>query len=559
MAAALPAVAGVVTDTTARVVEGTKKLLNEGDPILTVSGWLLRAGTYLAVFGIGATLSAPYFRQAAANERHDMQDALGLARTDPPGKPTPPPAPYVIQIAAIVAAVNALDPADATLNLQLSQQAAAAAKAMLAAYPNAPQHTIDDMTLLSEYCNDLVFDFSQSPPLWSAALNTYVPGIESSVNGVELDFGLALTYDTNEVPAATSGSVNSPWGIVVTFVEQYAEGLAFGGVAGAIVNVSTNGGLLSGVEQGLSALGGAVESAVGDIGSGLQTLAAGIENFPRIIADSVGFVFNWTMGQLLGWIGPLCVYIGVGMAVVGAGMGFTYKNVWPRLERRMVLNVNARGARLWNRFDKWNKSRRKVQEVWTQKPTEGSIESANANPIWTPPVQELPEPAIVVPETDAPALQVKTGPEAPAPAPTPPEVGEDLGPGPAAPPAEPSTGSQQVETPPEEPAPAPTPPEPVATPPGEPTSTVTPPSLSETPVPPEGTTPAAEAYLGDHPSRAPTGAELVAAEENRRASMPPPMTHRQRKEERDRKKADRLIAMGQNWGEEPNIDQQGGA
>ena len=33
--------------------------------------------------------------------------------------------------------------------------------------------------------------------------------------------------------------------------------------------------------------------------------------------------------------------------------------------------------------------------------------------------------------------------------------------------------------------------------------------------------------------------------------MPPPMTHRQRKEERDRKKADRLIAMGQNWGEEP--------
>jgi len=72
----------------------------------------------------------------------------------------------------------------------------------------------------------------------------------------------------------------------------------------------------------------------------------------------------------------------------------------------------------------------------------------------------------------------------------------------------------------------------------------------EKPISGGATTEETESYLGDHPTRAPTPAELKTQEQNRIASMPGlGPSYRQRKEEAEHERAEKLLAMGKEWGE----------
>lgn len=191
-----------------------------------------------------------------------------------------------------------------------------------------------------------------------------------------------------------------------------------------------------------AALGGLAGAAVAATDLPKAVLVLGM-SVPRLLYDGVVAVLGGGLGSLLTAIGPPLVFFGILMML----LAWFLRNYARRLASRLELAANARTARWWNRFDKWWKTRRKVQEVWTQKSTEGLVHSANANPEFVPPVEKAQD--VVVPSPPVAQLAPLTEGQEKGPGISPPGPGNAPEPGP--PPAAPTIPT------PEAPGPQPSP------------------------------------------------------------------------------------------------------
>jgi len=275
-------------------------------------------------------------------------------------------------------------------------------------------------------------------------------------------------------------------------------------------------------------------AVAGDVAKGLQVIAASIVNFPRLLADGVGFVVNWSLGQLFGWLGPILAWVGFGMALAGGILLFVYQRVWPKAQSRLELYAEARSARFWNWLDDLLGTRAKTVQVWTEKSTEAGIAAAAATPVYVQSTTPLPSPPVLLPGPKGRARHLK--PEE-VEAETPPT--SDAGQAAVQPEAKGGSGSTSpATTPPPDLPPAPGKAETVTEPSQK--STESPPAATEGPMtpptpekpaePPAGvpTREETEAHLGSVPNRAPSPEELremaVQAEEERRKTRVPEKT-----------------------------------
>lgn len=240
----------------------------------------------------------------------------------------------------------------------------------------------------------------------------------------------------------------------------------FWGILGAIVADLSGAGAVIEQDAGtvvkdLVAFGSDVAGIVSDIPSAIALIGKVLLNLPRLGFDALGYAVWWAADMAFNAIWLPLVIVG---AIAIAYSVFAL-NIYPRMESRIKLGVNARAARFWNAFDKRFHSRRKVQEVLTEKSTQASIDSANANPVIVPPVVKAVEPPISTPpsiEAEAPAEPKQSEPET---------AGErDPVPVTQPPPEHPSEPGEKVETLPEVSEPVPAPENALATPSREPTS-----------------------------------------------------------------------------------------
>ena len=228
----------------------------------------------------------------------------------------------------------------------------------------------------------------------------------------------------------------------------------------------------------------------------------------------------------LGWLGtnlgPYLFGAGAFLLAVGIVVRFGAERLFPRIE----LAANARTAELWNRFDRGFGPGRRFNRLWTEKSTEGMIDSANAAPRheWRQDQEEnepsktdlarIPAPrrnlrgnlhrkAPSRPPGNLPSPPARSGPDSLTGGPAPPDsdapgdiaVGSATGEAPQGPPVPPEgPGAVPTDLPPPEDRPSP------------------------------GPTPTAdiEAELGGHQAIEPSAEELREMERNRRASHPDP-------------------------------------
>jgi hypothetical protein len=237
-------------------------------------------------------------------------------------------------------------------------------------------------------------------------------------------------------------------------------------------------------------------AAVGtEVGEGIAIVGKALINMPRLTFDAIGYASSWGLNQIATDLYPLLIVAGVAMLIASFVISFVGDNIWPKAKARLALNANARLASMWNRFDRWNQSRKKVKEVRFQAATEVQIEAANALSAAPEPVAE---PAIVPPPViDAAPVEPGAG------------AAKASADGPAEPQqSQPESGGGVATLASANPTPEP----------------IVPPE----PAPGVMTQPEAEAYLGSQPNRAPTKAELrqmaLEAEEERRKTRKPEPT-----------------------------------
>ncbi len=449
MSAALPALAPAAAGVGEYVHEQLEQL--EEDPAVYLGKQLRKWGAVFLISGV-----ASYFIQSAVQPMvqsylNDLDRTLDLPQSNPPTPPPPPvpPAYYVQDLATIVSVINGLSPVDPAANLTSLKTAEAAGQDLLSKTPQPPAQTGTDLVTLVAYIQEL--EQYMGAPVSRGPAGTEYPGtvnwpaafgmskdLQIAINAVEVDFGLAATYDVQATPASASGSANNIWDVYVSAAENFAAGLLLGGVVGALLNVSTQGQFVGGAVGALgSGLSGAT-NLIGNVENGLNILAHGIAYFPRVAWDSLGYAVTWGVSNVLGAIWMPLIIGGISMLAVSYGL----LRFWPRLRPRLELGANARLASFWNRFDKRHRTRHKVQEIWTQKSTEGMVASANANPLYVAPVQELPEPEIPVPVPPLPEPPKLLGP---------PESSEP--PKPLGPPEAPEKKPRKARGPPVEPTP----------------------------------------------------------------------------------------------------------
>ena len=351
-----------------------------------------------------------------------------------------------------------------------------------------------------------------------------------SLNSLASALNLSQPYDLK-----TPNTGGNAWGVLGT-ISQDLSGIGASIEQGAATVAQDIDGALSGFA-----------SAITQLGSSVAIVGKALINLPRLLGDSAGYAGSWGLEMVGEILYPFLLGIGVAMLAIGSVMRWARTQIWPRVAARLRLLADAKLASAFNRFDSRFGIPAKVDEVWALKGRDAAIEAASLAPKYEQPVEELPTPE-TTPELKMPAPGATSETPAPFPPTSPPAL---TGP-PPPPPGEPSDlpeGPEGPELPQAD----------LAAPEGQ-TSAENPPLLgqteapSEAPVPPEGTTEAAEAYLGDHPSRAPTLEELRAQEEARLATLPPepepaPPTYRQRQEEREAEAAQQLVGMGEGWGE----------
>lgn len=507
-------------------------------PILHLADRLVQFGAAFFFVGVAAYYMAPKLAQAATNERNDMEDVLGLPRTLPPGTPLPPPPPLTplqAAFAQLVTDVANPDNTNAALAATQLQKAVVDAQAFLhladaalsttASVPNqaetlapGPDNSCpagysleklvegkDRFMYRCVYQGKITFT---TETIWTP---TQVPpgSVDGNMADVINDLGAAIT--ALQLPATDWTTAKSLVSAVHVFLNQVADSYGWSEpFQGASIAANANaqvswwsglaivdqiafndlglGQVASAVYNGAKTLYNDASAVAGDVAKGLQVIGAAIVNAPRVIGDSVGFVWNWSWSQVLDLIGPIFLGMGLLLLMVGLVTKYVYTTIWPHLKMRLELETNARQAGLWNRVDKRLHTRSKVQAIWTLKSTEGQIASANRAPFYVEEPTVLPAPEVPPPpssiEAGRPAEAQRTQPEK-------------------------VEGGGPSQAPPPEPTPD-TPPPPVEPPSPEPA--------------PQTPTEAAEASLGEK-NRVPTKEELdkIASESEaaRLASLPP--------------------------------------
>ena len=514
-------------------VESAREEIHEffaNDPILRIANGLLKLGVTLAAIGVIATYAAPSLLKSATNERNDMEDALGFPHTVLPGQPAPPPPPapfYVTDIAGVLWNYLNLSVWDSAANI--SQLGAAQANLVdlwdNALAQRAPGATMSAILQVQDDFQAMMGTMTSDPPDWAALANfvagpssiivwgtkiTLKPQIWSDINALEACFGITQTFDTQPQSASSSGTY-SPWGFVVQDLTNFVALMSGNGTLALVTNYGAA--FAEDVYKDATTFFNDVESIAGDIAQGLGVIGNAIVNFPRILGDTAGMIFNWTLGQLFAWLGPILAWVGVAMAIAGGILLFVYQNIWPKAEARFKLAANARMARVWNWVDTKLKTRKKITAVNKAAATEVAIDTANERAAPT----VISEPIVASP----PALAAGAAADKPA------EGGGAVNPTPSTPePAPPTPGAV----------------EPTATaplPPPETQVVVEKGGVNvQAPVePPAGVMTEAEAtqYLGDRPNRAPTPEELREmadeAERERRKTRKPEKTDEPNREQ----------------------------
>jgi hypothetical protein len=325
---------------------------------------------------------------------------------------------------------------------------------------------------------------TQGPPDWASALS-----LLSNVEGTQADYkvtlnGLAADLNASQPFQVTNASSGNQWGVLGVVVTDLSA------VGAAIMQGADT------VVDDVTAFAKDVGQFAGDVGQALGFLGKVILNLPRLGFDSLGFAAWWAADMVFSaiWLPFLTT------GVVLLAYSVASLEIYPRLKPRLELKAGALWSRLVQRLDPLLGTAENVKTLRVEQEIEARAASVLPPAEPSPPL-EVPSAVDSPPHTDAgPAVSKNQGEGVEEAVPT---VGS-APPPPAAPTPTASTEAilGGVE---------PLPPE---------TSTITPPLSDPTP--------------------APTPEELDEMEENREASLPPPP--RQTKEERDRLRAEALLA-----------------
>ncbi|MGP8075030.1 MAG: hypothetical protein ACLP74_08485 [Thermoplasmata archaeon] len=221
---------------------------------------------------------------------------------------------------------------------------------------------------------------------WTDAINEV-----SQVSGA----GGAFTYKGTINNVAAGLNASQPWDLTLPAPPNQwgilgTIALDLGGVGAAFDKAGAT------IVTDVTSFASDVSQFAGDVGKAVGFLGKVVLNLPFLIFDSLGYAASWAGHTILGDIAIPLMILGGGMIAVS----YFLLRFWPRLRTRLELNANAGLAQLWNRFDKWNKSRRKIQQVWTQKSTEALIDSVNTAPTFVAAPLEVPAAPVETPPTN---------------------------------------------------------------------------------------------------------------------------------------------------------------
>ena len=551
--------ADLAADAAARAAAKLNELAD--DPVYTTGKSARKWGTVALGGGLVCLLLAAVSKKLDQSYLNDMTNVLGLppqipptqgtAAAPPPNPPPPPDPPQIVYLNNIIGNVNSLGTASAAANVGYLQIALSnlwalaglvygvgkgASKPTQTPAPGlGPQlviaivqtceliyqlegrSTTDPSWNWTNWTNADVYLLAPPGPLafltaitavaqgpfieegpanW-AALTSELSDVANNQNYKITLNGLAQFLNASQPFDITSQSGGNSWGVLGVVVSDLsAVGAAIAQGAGVVVN-------------DVETFGKDVAAFAGDIGSALALMAKVFLNLPRLTFDGVGFVFWWGVDMVTNAIWLPLVLTGIALLAYST---FAL-NIYPRIRGRILLNIHARGAALWARIDRRNRSLEKVAVIEAEKPVEAAIETAIT------PVEVTPTPTPAPPTHPAvlPAGQEPppVGEAVPAVQPT-----AEQPPGEATPPPVEPTPTSQIEQmlgEPEASEVVPTPENAPETPPGGPTD------VGQT-------------------RQEPSEAELEVMEVNRQASLPSD-TYRERRRLRDREAAQENIVM----------------
>ena len=460
-AAVLPLVAEKAQES----AEDAKAKLSElaEDPVYTTGKAARKWGAIALGSGIFSFILAQVGKKMDQSYLNDITGILGIAKQTPPTEgtpaappPSPPPPPIPPQVSLlnqIVFDINTLGTTSAQSNVTalqdvLSQLWALSKLVYGAGTGNTPTQTpvtslggnlciamMQTITLIYEFEGSKVSGANWSWQNWSK-LDVYGTNLAPGGSTTAYDF---LMAQTTEVMGPYSNPSGAPvdWADATEMVSNTVNNdnykITINTIAGALnasipfdvtVQSSNHWGVLGTIVQDLSSIGTAIEQGavtvvndletfgkdvvniVSDIPSAIALIGKVLINLPRLTFDAVGYAFWWGVDIVCNAIWMPLVIVG---AILLAYSTFAI-NYYPKIRSRLLLGLNARTAEFWNRFDKRFHTRRKIQQVWTQKSTDAMVYSANANPVFVPPIIETPSPPAI--EAGLAAEAQKTEPEA---------------------------------------------------------------------------------------------------------------------------------------------------
>jgi hypothetical protein len=534
----------------------------KANPAQFISNALIKWGSVIFIAGIGAWILSVACTRSAQGYLHDADNVLGIPPESPPTPPRnvppapqpPPPPPEPVQvtlISRIVGDINDLGTSSASANVVALQDAlnqlwnltyyvygssgggpakqepsgqtgVQLAEAILQTctliymmegreIPNSPEWTWEwwnstqtqvfggfpglPNKFLQGITTVALETYSlQGTPDWASALNMVSNTSNDGNYKITINYLAADLNTSQPFNIAAAGTGGNNFGPLGSFVTDLS------GIGAAIVNLPATVG--NDIEGALSAAGKDLSSTFTQIGAGIAEFAKAVENFPRLVGDGLGYAFSWAGEMIFDAVYIPMLALGGAMITAGVGIRYVSRWVWPEASHRLELHSNAFWGGLWNRFDAKYGTLAEVREVNAFAKKELAIEAANAR------LEAVVAPPAV--EAGLPAEPERSKPQ---------EVGGDV---------PPNVPTLPAEQPPE--------------------VTVT--TEIAAPIPGGATTEETENYLGDHDSRAPTPDELAAQHKALMDSMPAQgPTYRQRKEEAEHERAEKLLALGDDWGE----------
>lgn len=243
----------------------------------------------------------------------------------------------------------------------------------------------------------------------------------------------------------------------------------------------------------VSQAGAAMGTLLEDVATGIVDIAKVIlgftTHFPDILWNGMVWGIGGAVADVLTWAFPWFIIAG-GALVIASTVAYIARYWWDhnfyRWWARIELAINAKEASKWNRYDREHHVRRKLNEVFSQKSTEGLIHTANLNPRFV-----AAESRTFKPKAERPS----------APPPKPPE--------PKPPSEKPKREPKAKEEPPD------------GKPPEVPPTETKPEPPKGKPLPVGTPTEEVERQLGEPDAAEPTADEIREMELNRIKSMPP--------------------------------------